>query len=143
LRVCRELQIIHTDFKPENVMLFDTLSPRHWEMQLNPVSGPPPPAAAAAGRAAGSSGQAPSGSASLTKNQKKKAKKKAKKAAAGGSAEVSADSHAVLVGGGGETKRLSFKHACSGIWGSQLLTVMPLVMPAVGAARTLCMYAVT
>ncbi|KAF6263671.1 kinase-like domain-containing protein [Scenedesmus sp. NREL 46B-D3] len=78
----RELQIIHTDFKPENVMLFDTLSPRHWEMQLNPVSGPPPPAAAAAGRVGNSSGQAPSSSAGLTKNQKKKAKKKAKKAAA-------------------------------------------------------------
>lgn len=83
----RELQIIHTDFKPENVMLFDTLSPRHWEMQLQPLSGPPP---AAAGRSGGSSGQAASGSAGLTKNQKKKAKKKAKKAAAGGSQDVSA-----------------------------------------------------
>jgi hypothetical protein len=96
--VCRELQIIHTDFKPENVMLFDTLSPRHWEMQLQPVNGPPPAAAAAAaGRAAGSGGQAPSGSAGLTKNQKKKAKKKAKKAAAGGSAEVGGKMHALLL----------------------------------------------
>jgi hypothetical protein len=63
---CRQLSIIHTDFKPENVMLLETLQPRRWEMVVQQPT--PAPAAAAA----------PPGQ--LTKNQKKKAKRKAKKA---------------------------------------------------------------
>jgi ribosomal protein L12E/L44/L45/RPP1/RPP2 len=75
---CRELEIIHTDFKPENVMLVETLQPRHWEMVVQqPTPAPSTAAAAAAGQ--------------LTKNQKKKAKRKAKKteSAATNSQEVS------------------------------------------------------
>jgi len=47
---CRKLQIIHTDFKPENVMLLDTLQERRWEMVLQ--NSRPGPAAAAAAPAA-------------------------------------------------------------------------------------------
>lgn len=68
--VRRQLSIIHTDFKPENVMLLETLQPRHWEMVVQQST--PAPAAAAAAGAAAIPGQ-------LTKNQKKKAKRKAKK----------------------------------------------------------------
>ena len=71
--VHRELNIIHTDFKPENVMLVDTLEPRHWEMDV-PVKGAAQAAVAAPTQSSGSSG--------LSKNQKKKARQKAKKAAA-------------------------------------------------------------
>lgn len=85
---CRELQIIHTDFKPENVMLMETLTPRHWEMSLQPPGGS---SAAAGGGGSSAQGQPAAGthSGSLTKNQKKKAKRKAKKAAAAGSQDVS------------------------------------------------------
>jgi hypothetical protein len=77
LLCCRQLSIIHTDFKPENVMLLETLQPRHWEMVVQqPTPAPSAPAAAAAA----SPGQ-------LTKNQKKKAKRKAKKAGAGASSQ--------------------------------------------------------
>lgn len=65
--VRRQLSIIHTDFKPENVMLLETLQPRHWEMVVQQPT--PAPAAAAAAAVPGQ----------LTKNQKKKAKRKAKK----------------------------------------------------------------
>ncbi len=72
----RELSIIHTDFKPENVMLVDPVKPRVFDIQL-PSSKPsaaalpgPPAAGAAAGSGAASA---------LTKNQKKKQKRKAKK----------------------------------------------------------------
>jgi ribosomal protein L12E/L44/L45/RPP1/RPP2 len=92
--VCRELSIIHTDFKPENVMLLETLQPRHWEMV---VQQPTPAPAAAAAAAGGAPGQ-------QTKNQKKKAKKKAKKA---GSAATSSQE----VRG---TARLSHLSACFG-----------------------------
>lgn len=76
---CRQLSIIHTDFKPENVMLLDTLTPRHWEMTLQPSRAP----SAALGDNEVQQQQSHSGASSgLTKNQKKKAKRKAKKAAA-------------------------------------------------------------
>ena len=90
---CSELSIIHTDFKPENVMLQETLTPRHWEMAIAP------PTRAAHG---GSSGAKQSGvpqpqasagdSSGQTKNQKKKAKRRAKKAAASGSMDVAGSS---------------------------------------------------
>lgn len=73
---CRQLSIIHTDFKPENVMLLETLQPRHWEMVVQQQPTPAAPKPGAAGAA--SPGQ-------LTKNQKKKAKRKAKKAGAAAS----------------------------------------------------------
>lgn len=60
-------------------MLFDTLTPRHWEMTLLQ------PGAVAAAAACGNAVQQQahsSESSGLTKNQKKKAKRKAKKAAA-------------------------------------------------------------
>lgn len=84
----RERSIIHTDFKPENVMLAETLSPRRWEMTLAPPPSAAPRAAAAgaAGGAAGAGAAAAGGAGGgLTKNQKKKAKRRAKKAAAAAS----------------------------------------------------------
>lgn len=74
--VRRQLSIIHTDFKPENVMLLETLQPRHWEMVVQQPT--PAPAAAAAAAVPGQ----------LTKNQKKKAKRKAKKSGSTATSEV-------------------------------------------------------
>lgn len=65
----RQLQIIHTDFKPENVMLVEPLHHRSWDLpSLAEVKREPAPASVLA------AGQV------LTKNQKKKAKRKQKRA---------------------------------------------------------------
>lgn len=85
-RVC---EIIHTDFKPENVMMVEPLRDRTWVLP-DPNAPPTPqtssqavatcgakaPAATAAAPAAATGGEA------LSRNQKKKLKKKLKKAAA-------------------------------------------------------------
>lgn len=83
----REREIIHTDFKPENVMLVEPLRDRVWELpgtgaaQPGPAAatqGPgqaPEPATKAASAAAAANG-------ALTRNQKKKLKKKQKRVAA-------------------------------------------------------------
>lgn len=39
----RKLQIIHTDLKPENVMLTEALKPRKWLPPLDPTSAPATP----------------------------------------------------------------------------------------------------
>eukprot|EP00879_Flechtneria_rotunda_P012527 GHRR01013080.1.p1 GENE.GHRR01013080.1~~GHRR01013080.1.p1 ORF type:complete len:446 (+),score=175.58 GHRR01013080.1:873-2210(+) len=78
-----QLHIIHTDFKPENVMLMETLQPRRWEMVLQPA------ATAALSSACHNQGASQQTGQALTKNQKKKAKRRAKKAASD-SQEVSA-----------------------------------------------------
>lgn len=83
--------ILHTDLKPENVMLVDTLAPRRWELELPPapapVGGVHRQAGAGGGQQTGATaaGGGSSGGA-LSKSQKKKAKRKAKVAAAGGAA---------------------------------------------------------
>jgi serine/threonine-protein kinase SRPK3 len=106
--------ILHTDLKPENVMLVDTLAARRWELEL-----PPPPPRAPAGGAgswgasavtaqqqqqqkaggggsgSGASGGGGSGDGQLSRSQKKKAKRKAK-------AAVSGDSGSQLQQTGGE-----------------------------------------
>jgi serine/threonine-protein kinase SRPK3 len=74
----RERGIIHTDLKPENVMLVDTLAPRRWRAGEEAVEGVGAGAGAAAAAAAGGQQQP------LSKSQKKKAKRKAKAAAAAG-----------------------------------------------------------
>ncbi|KAK9904075.1 hypothetical protein WJX75_003847 [Coccomyxa subellipsoidea] len=81
-----KLNIIHTDLKPENVMLTEAIRPRKWLQPVNTAAAPArsadaPSAAPAASNAnpeghlaaAAAAGQA------LTKNQKKKLKKKLKK----------------------------------------------------------------
>jgi serine/threonine-protein kinase SRPK3 len=73
--------ILHTDIKPENIMLADTLTPRRWELELPPA---PAPAAGGGGASGGGGGGGGAGGGGLTKNQKKKAKRKQAKAAAGG-----------------------------------------------------------
>lgn len=86
----RELQIIHTDFKPENVMLIEPLKDRVWELPTPGSTLPAPKgqgkgtAAAAGGTAAtgGDGGAAGAAAGALTKGQKKALRKKAKKAAA-------------------------------------------------------------
>ncbi|CAI5960272.1 unnamed protein product [Closterium sp. NIES-64] len=116
----RQLSIIHTDLKPENVLLVRSI-----DDQLGiggRMDGPPPPppppvsvprggdgAGAGGGRGGGAGGAAEGGplaspaSSGLTKNQRKKMKKKAKKAeaaaAAGGAGSCAAGAQA---GGGGE-----------------------------------------
>ena len=95
--------ILHTDIKPENVMLVDTLAPRRWELELPGAGAAAGGAggggggggAAANGGGAGGSGGGGGGGAALTKNQKKKAKRKQAKAAAGGGGAGG--------GGGGDT----------------------------------------
>ncbi|KAI8472103.1 MAG: Serine/threonine protein kinase SRPK1 [Monoraphidium minutum] len=101
--------ILHTDLKPENIMLTDTLAPRRWEMELPPV--PPPAPARPAGGGGGAQqqqqqqqqGSGDGGGGGLTKNQKKKAKRKQAKAAAGsGGAEGSEATASEAAGGGGD-----------------------------------------
>ncbi|CAI5534462.1 unnamed protein product [Closterium sp. Naga37s-1] len=120
----RQLSIIHTDLKPENVLLVRSIDDQlgiGGRMDGPPPPPPPPPpvsvsrggdgAGAGGGRgggagAGGAGGTAEGGplaspaSSGLTKNQRKKLKKKAKKAgaAAGGAANGAADGAA---GGGG------------------------------------------
>jgi len=89
----RERDIIHTDFKPENVMLCQPLRDRTWEIpDVETLARQPAAAASAAAPAAAPSQpqaqprangtSAPADSGGLSKSQKKKAKKKAKKQAA-------------------------------------------------------------
>ncbi|KXZ45785.1 hypothetical protein GPECTOR_50g578 [Gonium pectorale] len=78
-------EIIHTDFKPENVMLVEPLRDRTWILpdpsQPQPAALPQPPRPAAVPQAVGSSGAATGASEGLTRNQRKKLKKKLKRAA--------------------------------------------------------------
>lgn len=87
-------QIIHTDLKPENVMLTESVKERK-VLEQQPITEVPPPRLQLAfgpplnnpatdGQAAPPNGQ-PGQTAGLTKNQKKKFKKKQKKAASGDS----------------------------------------------------------
>ncbi|CAI5503269.1 unnamed protein product [Closterium sp. Naga37s-1] len=115
----RQLSIIHTDLKPENVLLVRSIDDQlgiGGRMEGPPPPPPPPPpvsvsrggdgAGAGGVRGGGAGGTAEGGalaspaSSGLTKNQRKKLKKKAKKAgaAAGGAANGAADGAA---GGGG------------------------------------------
>jgi hypothetical protein len=121
---CRQLSIIHTDFKPENVMLVETLQPRHWEMVVQQPT--PAPSAPAAAAASASPGQ-------LTKNQKKKAKRKAKKAgAAASSQEVS---HRLRSRAGHLTSVVSYGvQLCSCMWMTSAEWAF-----AVGADRRMCL----
>ncbi|EFJ53238.1 hypothetical protein VOLCADRAFT_78921 [Volvox carteri f. nagariensis] len=77
-------EIIHTDFKPENVMLAEPLRDRTWVIP-QPSESPSVPQAVRSTPAA-SAGAAPvaatAGAEGLTRNQRKKLKKKLKKAAA-------------------------------------------------------------
>ncbi|CAI5494943.1 unnamed protein product [Closterium sp. Naga37s-1] len=125
----RQLSIIHTDLKPENVLLVRSIDDQlgiGGRMEGPPPPPPPPPpvsvprggdgAGAGGGRGGGAGGSAEGGalaspaSSGLTKNQRKKLKKKAKKAgaAAGGAANGAADGAAggggagAQAGGGGE-----------------------------------------
>ncbi|GLC46377.1 hypothetical protein PLESTB_001768700 [Pleodorina starrii] len=76
-------EIIHTDFKPENVMLMEPLRDRTWVI---PQPTEQPNASQAARSAPAAPAAAPTapanGAEGLTRNQKKKLKKKLKKAAA-------------------------------------------------------------
>ena len=75
-------RIIHTDLKPENVMLTESVKERKMRQQQPEVSQAPPPKLQLA-FGAPLNGTAPVNAASgLTKNQKKKMKKKQKKAGA-------------------------------------------------------------
>ncbi|KAG1652904.1 hypothetical protein FOA52_015926 [Chlamydomonas sp. UWO 241] len=108
-----KLNIIHTDFKPENVMLIKPLNDRVWELPAPPGAGgvahshaasvgassqaAAARARAAAGAALGGSGgggaaaaAAPGGGDGLTKNQKRAAKKRAAKKKATGSGTATA-----------------------------------------------------
>ena len=69
--VCRDLQIIHTDLKPENVMLGVPLSSREWKI----------PAASGTCKElmAAYMAEAKAANRPVTKNQKKKLKRKFKK----------------------------------------------------------------
>ncbi|KAG2502244.1 hypothetical protein HYH03_000730 [Edaphochlamys debaryana] len=84
-----QCDIIHTDFKPENVMLVDPLRDRTWvipdpSQPIVPQPAAPAaqqPSAAAAGTGGGAAAAAAGGE-GLTRNQRKKLKKKLKKVAA-------------------------------------------------------------
>ncbi|CAI7827275.1 unnamed protein product [Closterium sp. NIES-53] len=121
----RQLSIIHTDLKPENVLLVQSIDDQlgiGGRMEGPPPPPPPPPpvsvprggdgAGAGGGRGGGAGGSAEGGalaspaSSGLTKNQRKKLKKKAKKAGgaaggAGGAATGGADGAAGGGAGGG------------------------------------------
>ena len=71
LAVCRELEIIHTDLKPENVMLGRPLASREWRLSASQAAAKELMAAALAAAKAENR--------TVTKNQKKKLKKKIKK----------------------------------------------------------------
>jgi serine/threonine-protein kinase SRPK3 len=148
----RQLEIIHTDFKPENVMLCDPLNDRTWELPDLAALTPAPSARAAppAPRITSSQPQqqreasAMSVSTGMTKNQRKKAKKKAKKKAAAGATgaagDVSEDDDDDDVttagggGGGGGRIALGDEEVCSraaeGVSGLALSTPNPTPPPA-------------
>lgn len=73
-------KIIHTDLKPENVMLTESVKERKMREQQPEITQPPPPRLQLAFGAPLTDGSAPVNSSGLTKNQKKKLKKKQKKA---------------------------------------------------------------
>ena len=72
-------KIIHTDLKPENVMLTESVKERNMREQQTQVTQPPPPRLQLA-FGPPLEGQSPVNACGLTKNQKKKIKKKQKKA---------------------------------------------------------------
>ncbi|KAL6748122.1 kinase-like domain-containing protein, partial [Haematococcus lacustris] len=106
----RELQIIHTDFKPENVMLVRPLRQRVWELPglpahllsqgpLAPPLGPPTgPSPLPPTHPASSAAPPPS----INKNQRKKAKRRAKKEAARAGAGAGAGAGAAAAAGGAQ-----------------------------------------
>ncbi len=73
-------KIIHTDLKPENVMLTESVKERKMREQQPEITQPPPPRLQLAFGPPLTNGAAPISSSGLTKNQKKKIKKKQKKA---------------------------------------------------------------
>ncbi|DBA96225.1 TPA: hypothetical protein ACH3X3_002421 [Trebouxia sp. C0006] len=73
-------KIIHTDLKPENVMLTESVKERKMREQQPEITQPPPPRLQLAYGPPLTNGAAPVSSSGLTKNQKKKIKKKQKKA---------------------------------------------------------------
>lgn len=77
-------KIIHTDLKPENVMLTESVKERNMREQQPQVTQPPPPRLQLA-FGPPLDGQSPVNASGLTKNQKKKMKKKQKKAGANAS----------------------------------------------------------
>ena len=77
-------KIIHTDLKPENVMLTESVKERTMREQQPQVTQPPPPRLQLA-FGPPLEGQSPVNASGLTKNQKKKIKKKQKKAGANAS----------------------------------------------------------
>ena len=83
-------KIIHTDLKPENVMLTESVKERNMREQQPQVTQPPPPRLQLA-FGPPLDGQSPVNACSLTKNQKKKIKKKQKKA--GANANSNSTSH--------------------------------------------------
>lgn len=83
-------QIIHTDLKPENVMLTESVKERNMREQEPQITQPPPPRLQLA-FGPPLDGQSPVNASGLTKNQKKKQKKKQKKA--GANANSSSTSH--------------------------------------------------
>lgn len=72
-------KIIHTDLKPENVMLTESVKERNMREQQPEITQPPPPRLQLA-FGPPLDGQLPVNASGLTKNQKKKIKKKQKKA---------------------------------------------------------------
>lgn len=83
-------KIIHTDLKPENVMLTESVKERNMREQEPQVTQPPPPRLLLA-FGPPLDGQSPVNASGLTKNQKKKQKKKQKKA--GANANSTSTSH--------------------------------------------------